>query len=93
MAKKASASRLTPGTRVRAREGVTVPEFPEMTYAGWTGTVRELMGKKSAPKYLIEWDDETIEQMPQEYRDQCEEQQVFYAMACLAYEDLQVLDA
>ena len=53
MAKK-PASTLVEGTRVRARAGVSAPEFPEISIEGWTGTIFEVSGKKPATKYVIE---------------------------------------
>ena len=89
MAKKQSAGNLSPGTTVRVKPGVSVPEFPAVSCAGWSGTVVECVGTKTAPKYVIEWDEATVEQMPRSYIEQCESQNLFYRMACLSSEDLE----
>ena len=46
------------GTKIRVKEGIASPEFPDFSYSGWVGSVVELTGKKSARKYVIEWDDQ-----------------------------------
>lgn len=91
MAKKASADNLAPGARVQVRSGVTVPEFTEVSCAGWTGVVIELVGKKADAKCVVEWDEGTVAQMPRSYVEQCEKQNLFYRMACLARSDLEPL--
>ena len=82
MAKKKASDKLAIGTRVRAKSGVTAPEFPDVPCEGWTGTITELSGKKSDPMYVIEWDAATVDNMPADYRQQCEERNLFYGMAC-----------
>lgn len=89
MAKKQATGKLSPGTRVRVKPGVTIPEFPDVSCAGWTGTVAELVGKKTEPKYIVEWDEATLRQMPPSYVKECERRNLFYRMACLGGEDLE----
>ena len=43
MAKKKSAGGLDEGTRVRVKPNVASPEFPEVSLAGWTGAVMEVV--------------------------------------------------
>jgi hypothetical protein len=88
MAKKKASNGLE-GSRIRVRAGVASPEFPEITIAGWTGTVVEVSGKPPAAKVIIEWDASTLSAMPPEYVKQCEAQQLFYQMACLAEGDVE----
>ena len=77
------------GTRVRVKPGVNSPDFPEIPFTGWTGTIVELAGKKSPVKYLVEWDAPTVSRMPADYTTKCEEQQLFHKMACLSEEDIE----
>ncbi|MEX0717479.1 MAG: hypothetical protein WD066_12880 [Planctomycetaceae bacterium] len=80
----ANASEKLPlGTVVRVVEGVHSPDFPEISFAGWTGAVVELSGRKSDPKYILEWSGETLAAMPAEYRERCEQHGLLYSMACL----------
>ena len=89
MAKKQSTGNFSPGTPVRVKPGVSVPEFPAVSCAGWSGIVVERVGSKSAAKYVIEWDDPTVDRMPRSYVEQCESQNLFYRMACLSAEELE----
>ncbi len=88
MAKKKASGGLE-GTRVRVREGVTSPEFNDVSISGWTGTVVELSGKPPTAKVIIEWDGDTLGNMPKEYVARCEAQQLFYQMACLGEADVE----
>jgi hypothetical protein len=88
MAKKKASGGLE-GARVRVKEGVTSPEFPEVSLAGWTGTVVETSGKPPAVKVVIEWDGETMAKMPADYVSRCEAQQLYYQMACLTDADVE----
>lgn len=95
MAKKKSAnnSKLAPGQAIRIKPGVTAPEFPDVSCAGWTGIIMELIGKKTDPQYVVEWDQSTLRQMPQSYKDQCEEQKLTYSFSCIAAGDMEVVEA
>lgn len=91
MAKKKAAGGPAPGTRIRVREGVQSPEFPAVSLAGWTGTIVETTGKPPSVKIILEWDAETMARMPSDYVTQCEAQQLYYSMACLAEGDVETL--
>ncbi len=82
MGKKKAIDELAVGSRVRVKPGTTVPEFPDVACGGWTGTVMEATGKKPNVKYLIEWDESTLAAMPEPYRRTCEDQGLYYRMAC-----------
>lgn len=94
MAKKKSGktSNLAPGQAIRIKPGVTAPEFPEVSCAGWTGIIMELIGKKTDPQYVVEWDQSTISRMPQSYKDQCEERNLTYSYSCLSAGDMEALE-
>ena len=93
MAKKRTTGKLSAGTRIRVKSGVSAPEFPDVPCEGWTGSVSELIGKKAAPKYVVEWDNATIGKMPAAYREQCEQKGLFYRMSCFSGEELEAVDA
>ncbi|QDT97599.1 hypothetical protein [Gimesia aquarii] len=83
MGKKAS-STIKAGSNIQVKEEVYVPEFPEICCGGWTGMVVEVRGKKVSERtYILEWDDETEAKMPDAYKSQCEDQGLFFKMACL----------
>ena len=92
MPKKKPSKALSAGARIRVRPGVTVPEFPEVACAGWTGRIAEIAGKKADPKYVIEWDEAVVEAMPRSYVEQCEQQGLFYRMACFSADEIELLE-
>lgn len=96
MAKKKSggkASGFKPGQKVCVREGVCAPEFPDISCAGWTGLVADILGKrKPNPQYVIQWDETTIAGMPENYEALCEEQNLLYTMACFPKEELEATE-
>jgi hypothetical protein len=90
MAKK-STVKLAPGAHVRVKPGTNAPEMPEVSIAGWSGTIQELSGPKASPRFIIEWDDATVSRIPENYRKSCEDQGLLYTMACLEGETLEIL--
>jgi hypothetical protein len=92
MGKKKVSDTLAPGTRIRVKAGVTIPEFPSVDCGGWTGQVAELTGKKAEPKYVIEWDETVVASMPKEYVEVCEKNGLYYRMACFPRENLEPAD-
>ena len=88
MAKKKASDGLD-GSRIRVKPGVNSPEFPEISLAGWTGTVIETSGKVPEQKVIIEWDAKTIDAMPKDYISKCESGQLYYAMASLKSDDVE----
>ncbi|MEX0704222.1 MAG: hypothetical protein WD069_19135 [Planctomycetales bacterium] len=92
MAANAS-DKLPVGSAVVVADGVRSPDFPDISFAGWTGKVVELSGKRTEPRYILEWSAATLAGMPREYRDRCEQQGLLYSMACLEREQLELRDA
>lgn len=90
MAKKKVAGSLE-GSRIRVKPGVQSPEFPEISLAGWTGTVAETSGKPPEQKVIVEWDAQTLAAMPPEYVSKCESGQLYYAMASLNESDIEIV--
>ena len=92
MAKKKTTGGIAVGTRVRVKPDVTAPEFPDVSCGGWTGTVVDVTGARSAePKFVIEWDGDTLAAMPESYRTQCEQQNLLSTMACLPRDDFEAI--
>ena len=89
MAKKRATGGIDEGARIRVRPGVVSPEFPDVSLAGWTGTVAETSGKPPAVKVFVEWDQTTLAGMPPSYVEQCEAQNLYHRMACLGEGDLE----
>lgn len=88
-AKKKKTAKLKVGTSIRARDNVTSPDFPDISFAGWTGKVVEVSGRKAPYKYFVEWDDAICESMPESYVKRCEDQQIYYRWACLTDADFE----
>lgn len=81
-------TKLPVGTRIVVRQGVLSPDFPDVAFDHWTGTIVEYHGKKADPRYIVEWDDDTLAAMPDDYASRCEEQQIYHRMACLERDDV-----
>ncbi len=80
------------GSSIRVLDEVNSPDFPDISFAGWTGKIVEVSGKKAPFKYFIEWDDAVVNSMPQTYVDRCEEQQIYFKWACLTDADFQPIE-
>lgn len=80
---KQDTAKLSVGSKIQVKTGTAVPEFPEFACDGWAGVIREVSGKRPQARYIIEWDDRTLEKMPSAYREKCEEQGLYFRMACL----------
>jgi hypothetical protein len=92
MGKKKATIGLAPGTRIRVKPGVMSPDFPEVSFAGWTGSVVEASGKPPSLQYIVEWDGGTLSGMPADYLQRCESQQLYHLMACLPEGDVEPVD-
>ncbi|QDU50398.1 hypothetical protein [Gimesia panareensis] len=92
MGKKAS-STIKAGSLIQVKEGVCLPEFPEVSCAGWTGIVEEVKKKDKDRSYTIIWDETTEKKIPEAYKAQCEAQQLLYNYACLPGDDLILADS
>jgi hypothetical protein len=90
MAKKKATGGLE-GTRIRVKPGVNSSEFPEISLAGWSGTVVESSGKPPIQSIIVEWDATTLSSMPVDYLSKCESQQLYHVMASLAAADVEPL--
>ncbi len=86
-----SSGKLAVGSRVRVREGVASPDFPEVSFAGWAAAVVELSGKKPNQKFILEFDDAVVAAMPPDYLKKCEEQHLLYTMACLTGDQIEAV--
>jgi hypothetical protein len=79
------------GTRVQVVADTTLPEFPQLLIGGWEGTVVECLGRGADQQCIVEWDDSAVAAMPSEHRALCEEQGLYYRMACLRVDQLMPL--
>lgn len=80
------------GTSIRALDKVVSPDFPDISFAGWTGRIVEVSGKKAPFKYFVEWDDAVVTSMPASYVKRCEEQRIYHKWACLTHADFEAVE-
>ena len=83
------AADLSPGSTIRVKDGVNAPDLPEHSIGGWSGTITQVSGKKGAKKVFIEWDDQTLSAMDDDYKKACEEKQLYHLMVCLTENDVE----
>jgi hypothetical protein len=86
-------AKLSVGTRIQVRTGVHSPEMPDVECDGWSGTIVDTSGKKADPKYIIEWDQVTLESLTTPYVEKCEEMGLYYRMACFEGTELEPVAA
>src|SRR4051812_44270590 len=78
-----------PGARVRAKRGVTDPDFPDIPLGGWAGTIKEVEEAKGAFTYWIEWDKETLKGIHPVYRNRRERDGLEFETMWLGEEDIE----
>jgi len=79
------------GQTVQVQPGVNMPEFDDLPIGGWRGTVLETSGTGSKMKVILEWDAETAQKIPDNYKAHCESQGLLFTMACLPVAEVQVM--
>ena len=79
------------GATVQVNPAVEMPEFPSLKIEGWKGTVMETSGSGAKMKVILEWDEQTVQSIPEDYRTHCESQGLLFTMACLPASDLHVV--
>jgi hypothetical protein len=65
------------------------PNYPDIPLGGYAGRVAEIENEGDSPIYLIDWDDETLDQMPEVFRNRCERDDLDYESIWMAEEDLE----
>jgi hypothetical protein len=56
---------------VRVKSGVMDPDYRDIPLGGWRGTISQVW-EVTPPLYLIQWDGETLENIPPIYRKRCQ---------------------
>jgi hypothetical protein len=74
--------KLSVGSKIRVKEDIAVPEFEQVSASGWIGMIVESKGKGAEMKFIIEWDDATVDRFPDCYVKYCEEKGLYSRMAC-----------
>ncbi|WP_437192955.1 hypothetical protein [Planctomicrobium sp. SH527] len=70
-----------------------MPEFEDLSIAGWTGQVMETTGTGAKMKVILEWDAPSMEKLPASYLSHCESQGLMSSLACLPVGDLEVTES
>lgn len=50
----------------------------------------ETQGRGATAKVILNWSDEALESMSNEYREMCDSQNMLYSMACLLMNDVTI---
>ena len=66
-----------------------MPEAPDLSIGGWTGSVVESQGRGDALKYIVHWDNATAARVPAAYQAKCESQGLCTDMVCLSAADIE----
>jgi len=81
------------GDSVRVNEGVSDPDFPQFSIAGWQGRVTELIDGDDIeePMISIEWDSITLNSYTEDYLAMCDEEGLDLLSMNLPETELQVV--
>lgn len=82
--------KLSVGARICVKTGVAAPDVPEVDVTGWTGTVTQIKKQQERKRCFVEWDTDTLDAMPAQYLQFCQDRMLYHLMACLDVEDLEV---
>jgi hypothetical protein len=88
--KPGSASRLFKvGDRVRVKQGVSDPDFPDMALGGWTGTITEVLEHKGKINCIFELDERTLASIHPIFKRRCEIEGLDHGFMALGQEDIE----
>ena len=76
MSKTKSPSRFSVGDAVRVKPGVIDPDFPDIPFGGWAGTILEI-GDRDPRTCLIQLNERTLKSVHPIYRKRCERDGLF----------------
>lgn len=81
--------RFQPGAKVRVRQGVRDPDFPDIPLGGWAGIVKKAEQVEGETTYLIEWSKTTRKGIHPVYRKRCERDGLEFETMWLGEEDIE----
>jgi hypothetical protein len=88
MSKTKSPPTFTVGNAVRVKPGVTDPDFPDIPFGGWAGTISEV--EDGDPRtYLIALNEQTLKNIHPIYHKRCERDGLEADQAWMLEEDLE----
>ena len=82
-------TRFRVGTRVRAKNHVMDPDYPDLPLGGWTGRVADVQ-KGTVTNCLVRWSPETLQSVHPIYRNRCERDDFCLDRTRLLEEDLEL---
>jgi hypothetical protein len=85
----ATAPAFAVGDVVAARPGTCDPDFPGISLNGWTGHVVRVDRARSQTHYLVQWDQDTLEDLAWPCRDWCEREDRAFDQMWLLDDDLE----
>ena len=88
MSKTQSPPAFSVGDAVRVNRGVTDPDFPDMPFGGWAGTILEVEDRNPRA-YLIELDERTLRNIHPIYHKRCERDGLEVEQVWMLEEDLE----
>ena len=75
---------------VRVKPGTMDPDFADMPLGGWTGTIQDVDQQSRSKVYLIEWNQDTLDQMHPVYRKRCQRDDLEMENMWLAEDELEL---
>jgi hypothetical protein len=82
-------SRFKPADKVRVKDGVRDPDFPDIPLGGWAGTVKEVHQAEGETTVLVAWDRATLKGMHPIHMKRCEGDGLELESMWLGEEDLE----
>jgi hypothetical protein len=78
------------GMIVRVKAGTMDPDFADIPLGGWTGTIQDVDQQSRSKIYLIEWNQDTLDQMHPVYRKRCQRDDLEMENMWLAEDELEL---
>ena len=78
------------GTIVRVKPGTIDADYPDMPIGGWTGTIEDVDQQAHPKLYLVEWNQDTLDQMHPVYRKRCQRDDLEMENMWLAEDELEL---
>ena len=87
MSKTKNSPKFSVGDAVRVKLGVTDPDFPDIPFGGWAGTIAEV--EEDNPPYLIQLNERTLQSIHPIYYKRCERDGLEADQVWMLEEDLE----
>jgi hypothetical protein len=88
MSKTTSSPKFNVGDAVRVKPGVTDPDYPDIPFGGWAGTIAEIEGSEPIT-YLIQLNERTLSNIHPIYYKRCERDGLEASQVWLFKDDLE----